>query len=280
MKREKKIEDLFEEESKLQSGMDTYLTNINNISLLTAEQERELAIRIKAGDRDARNQLVEANLRLVVNMARLYNGKGWHIDDLIEEGNLGLIKAADNYNISEGTRFSTYASYWINQAMHRAMINSSKLIRLPAYMVEIICKWRRAIPLLESELHRPPYSEEIARRIGLPRKRMSITLKALNAYKIAPPPDTPDGLGLEGIIADGRDLTPDDVCMEKNNLQKVHEELGHLSERESTVLKLRYGLIDNKEHTLRDVGLTLKITRERVRQISLDAIAKLRVRFD
>lgn len=280
MKRKKTVQEEFESDSKLQSGMDTYLTNINNINLLSAEDERILAERILAGDSNARNELVEANLRLVVNIARMFNGKGWHIEDLIEEGNLGLIKAADNYRVSEGTRFSTYASYWIHQAIHRAMMNSSRLIRLPAYMMEIISKWRRAIPLLEEELHRPPHSEEIARRIGLPRKRMALTLRALDAYKIAPPPETPDGFGLEGIVSDDRGQAPDDVCMVKNNIEKVHEGLNQLTEREAKVLRLRYGLLDNKEHTLRDVGQQLQITRERVRQISLDALEKLRNKFD
>lgn len=266
--------------SKLQSSMDVYLTNINTVDLLTAEEEQELAQRIESGDESARNELVMANLRLVVNIARTFNGRGWHIDDLIEEGNLGLLKAASSYRVSEGTRFSTYASYWIQQAIHRAMINSSKLIRLPAYMVEIISKWRRATTYLEEELRRPPYSEEIARRIGLPRKRLMLTLKALNAYKTTPNPDTTEGLGLDGMVVDERERTPDDIFIEKNTIEKIREELKQLTERESTVLKLRFGLMDGQEYTLREVGHKLKITRERVRQIAIDAIEKLGNKFN
>ncbi|MDO4629612.1 MAG: RNA polymerase sigma factor RpoD/SigA [Planctomycetia bacterium] len=262
-------------DSRQLSVMDRYLCEINDSRLLTAEEEKELALRIEAGDEDARNQLVEANLRLVVNIARIFSGRGWAMEDLIEEGNLGLIRAANNYRLSEGTRFSTYASYWIQQAIHRAIINNSKLIRLPAYMVEIISKWRRATVLLEEELHRPPYSEEIARRIGLPKKRMALTLKALNAYKVAPSPDNADGYGLDATIVDDREQSPDDILMERNLLEKIHEELHKLSERELQVLVLRFGLEDGREHTLTEVGNSLKITRERVRQISIDAIEKL-----
>ncbi|MGN1273531.1 MAG: RNA polymerase sigma factor RpoD/SigA [Thermoguttaceae bacterium] len=269
-----------EANSKLMSGMDMYLSDIHDKELLSAEEERALAERIAAGDEDARNELVQANLRLVANIARSYANKGWHIEDLVEEGNLGLIRAATNYRVNEGTRFSTYASYWINQAIRRAMINSSKLIRLPAYMVEIISKWRRAAVLLEEELHRVPFSEEIARRIGLPRKRLTLTLKALNAYKVAPGPELADGLGLDGTVVDERERTPEDIFIERNTIEKIQEELGKLTEREAMVLRLRYGLVDGQAYTLREVGRKLKITRERVRQISIDAIAKLGNKFE
>lgn len=267
-------------DSKLLSGMDMYLTDIHDKDLLSAEEERALAERIAAGDEEARNELVQANLRLVVNIARAYANRGWHIEDLVEEGNLGLIRAASNYRVNEGTRFSTYASYWINQAIRRAMINSSKLIRLPAYMVEIINKWRRASVILEEELHRPPFSEEIARRIGLPRKRLILTIKALNAYKVAPGPELADGLGLDGTVVDDRERTPEDIFIERNTIEKIQEELEHLTEREAMVLRLRFGLVDGQAYTLRDVGDKLNLTRERVRQISIEAISKLGNKFE
>lgn len=267
-------------ESKLLSGMDMYLNDINGVALLSPEKEQELALRIASGDEEARNELVEANLRLVVNIARDFMGKGWHIDDLVEEGNLGLIKAAESYRANGGSRFCTYASYWIRQSIHRAMVNSSKLIRLPAYMVEIISKWRRASIILEEELHRQPHSEEIARRIGLPKKRLQLTLKALNVYKISTSPENSEGMGLENIVEDSKERSPDDLFLEKNTLEKIHEELDSLTEREARVLKLRFGLEDGQEHTLRDVGFKLNITRERVRQIAIDAIEKLGHKFN
>ncbi len=265
--------------SKQFSGMDCYLKDINCSDLLTHEEEKELALQIEAGNADARNQLVEANLRLVVNIARSFNGRGWAIEDLVEEGNLGLIRAAMNYRLSMGTRFSTYASYWIQQAIHRAIINH-KLIRLPAYMTEIINKWRRASILLEEELHRPPYSEEIARRIGLPQKRLPLIIKALNAYKITSCPDTSDeGAGLESTAVDDRESTPEDVLMERNLLEKMQEERNNLTERERKVLNLRYGLEDGHEYTLTEVGEMMNLTRERVRQIDITARKRLRERL-
>jgi len=267
-------------ESRQLSGMDAYLASINEHPLLTAEEEYAIAQRAELGDEEARNKLVEANLRLVVNIARSHKNKDWIIEDLIEEGNLGLIEASKQYKVNAGTRFSTYASYWIHQAIHRAMVNSSRLIRLPAYMVETISKWRRAEIYLEEELHRPPYSEEIARRIGLHPKRMNSTLLALNACKMAAGQDTSDGLGLEGLIVDERERSPDEIYQEKHDIEKVQEELGKLSEREVEVLSLRYGIVDGQEHTLRDVGHKLNITRERVRQIGIEAIEKLSSKFE
>lgn len=266
-------------EDRRLSGMDAYLASINERPLLTAEEEYEIALRAEQGDEEARNILVESNLRLVVNIARMHRNKDWIIEDLIEEGNLGLIEASKQYKVNAGTRFSTYASYWIHQAIHRAMVNSSRLIRLPAYMVETISKWRRAEIYLEEELHRPPYSEEIARRIGIPLRRMNSTLLALNACKMTAGQETGDGLGLEGLIVDEREHSPDEIYQEKHDMAKVQEELGKLSEREVEVLTLRYGIADGEEHTLRYVGHKLQITRERVRQIGIEAIEKLCNKF-
>lgn len=261
------------------SGMDIYISDIHDTKLLSAEEEHDLARRISEGDEEARNLLVEANLRLVVNIARSFIGRGWTIDDLIEEGNIGLIRAADNYKLSEGTRFSTYASYWIQQAIKRAIINHSKLIRLPAYMVEIISKWRRATVLLEEELHRPPYSEEIARRIGLPKKQMALTLKALCAYRVANVPEGNDGQGLDHTIMDLAP-PPDEILMERNLVEKVHEVLGELTEREANVLKLRFGIEEECAFTLTQVGARMKLTRERVRQISMEVLDKIGSAFN
>src|SRR5499433_4398097 len=152
----------------VQSPLETYLREINETPLLNAEEEKELAYRIEDGDGEARDQMVRANLRLVVNIARGYTGKGLGLQDLIEEGNLGLLRAVEGFDPAMGTRFSTYASYWIKQSIKRALINTAKTIRIPAYMVELLAKWRRATLKLQDELGRTPTHEEIARCLELP----------------------------------------------------------------------------------------------------------------
>ncbi|MCA9237625.1 MAG: sigma-70 family RNA polymerase sigma factor, partial [Planctomycetales bacterium] len=158
--------------SAVQTPLETYLREINETALLTAADERELATRIGEGDLAARDRMVRANLRLVVNIARGYAGKGLALQDLIEEGNLGLLRAVEGFDPAMGTRFSTYASYWIKQSIKRALINTGKTIRIPAYMVELLSKWRRANARLTEELDRTPTPEEIARVLGLPKKKL------------------------------------------------------------------------------------------------------------
>src|SRR5436190_12014421 len=158
----------------VQSPLETYLREINETPLLSAAQEKELAYRIETGDAEARDQMVRANLRLVVNIARGYAGKGLGLQDLIEEGNLGLLRAVEGFDPSMNTRFSTYASYWIKQSIKRAIINTAKTIRLPAYMVELMAKWRRATSKLNDELGRAPTQEEIAKFLGLSKKKLAI----------------------------------------------------------------------------------------------------------
>src|SRR5204863_4956582 len=164
--------------ASVQSPLETYLREINETSLLSAKDEQELAAGIADGDVRARARMVRANLRLVVNIARGYTGKGLGLQDLIEEGNLGLLRAVEGFDPGMGTRFSTYASYWIKQSIKRALINSAKTIRIPAYMVELLSKWRRATIRLSEELGRGPTPEEVARVLGLPRKKLSIIKKA------------------------------------------------------------------------------------------------------
>src|ERR1700683_4046235 len=163
----------------VQSPLETYLREINETALLNAEQEKELAYRIEKGDNEARARMVRANLRLVVNIARSYTGKGLGLQDLIEEGNLGLLRAVEGFDPRMNTRFSTYASYWIKQSIKRALVNTAKTIRIPAYMVELLAKWRRASSKLQEELGRTPTQEEIARSLDLPRKKLNIIQKAI-----------------------------------------------------------------------------------------------------
>src|SRR5467141_437475 len=158
----------------VQSPLETYLREINETALLTADEEKELAYRIATGDHEARDQMVRANLRLVVNIARGYTGKGLALQDLIEEGNLGLLRAVEGFDPTMGTRFSTYASYWIKQSIKRALVNTAKTIRVPAYMVELLSKWRRATAQLTDELGRPPTPEEVAILLEIPKKKLRI----------------------------------------------------------------------------------------------------------
>ena len=175
-----------------QSPLETYLREINETKLLTAEDEQMLARQIALGDAQARDRMVRANLRLVVNIARSYVSKGLALQDLIEEGNLGLLRAVEGFDPDMGTRFSTYASYWIKQSIKRALINSSKTIRIPAYMVELLSKWRRATARLSDELGRTPTQEEIARILGLPKKKLPIIKKAIQVYNATPQSDQSD----------------------------------------------------------------------------------------
>src|SRR5690242_12434856 len=170
----------------VQSPLETYLREINETPLLSADQEKELAYRIEEGDTEARDQMVRANLRLVVNIARGYVGKGLSLQDLIEEGNLGLLRAVEGFDPAVGTRFSTYASYWIKQSIKRALVNTAKPIRIPAYMVELLSKWRRASARLTEELGRTPTPEEIARVLGLAKKKLPIIKKAIKIYNATP----------------------------------------------------------------------------------------------
>jgi len=259
-----------------QSPLETYLREINETSLLTAHDEQELAGRIAAGDVVARDRMVRANLRLVVNIARGYTGKGLGLQDLIEEGNLGLLRAVEGFDPNVGTRFSTYASYWIKQSIKRALINSAKTIRIPAYMVELLSKWRRATSRLTEELGRTPTNEEVARVLGLPKKKLPIIRKAIRISNSTPQSDQTDsGWSLGEMVVDDRLKAPDEELLDHDILRHAMELLGDLEEREATVLKLRFGLGGEEPRTLKEIGTELGLTRERVRQIETEALRRL-----
>jgi RNA polymerase primary sigma factor len=260
----------------VQSPLETYLREINETALLTADEEKELAYKIAVGDTEARDQMVRANLRLVVNIARGYTGKGLALQDLIEEGNLGLLRAVEGFDPTMNTRFSTYASYWIKQSIKRALVNTAKTIRIPAYMVELLSKWRRATNQLQDEYGRPPTHEEIAKFLGLPKKKLNIIKKAIRVYNSAPQTDqTEAGWSIDEMLMDGRSKTPDTEMVETDDLKQVLHLLDKMDPREATVLRMRFGLNDEEPKTLKEIGECLGLTRERVRQIESEALSKL-----
>jgi RNA polymerase primary sigma factor len=260
----------------VQSPLETYLREINETPLLSADEEKQLAYEIAKGDMESRERMVRANLRLVVNIARGYTGKGLALQDLIEEWNLGLLRAVEGFDPTMNTRFSTYASYWIKQSIKRALVNTAKTIRIPAYMVELLAKWRRATNQLQDELGRPPTHEEIAKFLGLPKKKLSIIKKAIRVYNSAPQTDqTEAGWSIDEMLMDGRTKTPDTELVETDDLKQVLVLLDKMDPREATVLRMRFGLNDEEPKTLKEIGECLGLTRERVRQIESEALAKL-----
>ena len=260
----------------VQSPLETYLREINETALLTADQEKTLARRIETGDTEARDQMVRANLRLVVNIARGYTGKGLALQDLIEEGNLGLLRAVEGFDPSMNTRFSTYASYWIKQSIKRAIVNTAKTIRIPAYMSELLTKWRRATNQLADELGRPPTHDEIAKYLGLSKKKLAIIKKAIRVANAGAQSDQFDaGWSIEETLMDSRGDAPDTELGKSDDLKQVLELLDKMDQREATVLRMRFGLNDEEPKTLKEIGERLGLTRERVRQIENEALAKL-----
>ena len=263
-------------ESNLQTPLETYLKEINETNLLTADEEKMLARQIAQGDVRARDRMVRANLRLVVNIARGYTGKGLGLQDLIEEGNLGLLRAVEGFDPEMGTRFSTYASYWIKQSIKRALINSAKTIRIPAYMVELLSKWRRASVRLTDELRRNPTPEEVARMLGLPKRKLPIIKKAIQIYNSTPQTDQSEaGWSLGEMVMDERMRSPDQELLENDVMSHIRQMMGDLDEREAAVLKMRFGLENSETHTLKEIGEKLGLTRERVRQIETEALKRL-----
>ncbi len=260
----------------VQSPLETYLREINETSLLTADQEKSLARLIEKGDNAARDQMVRANLRLVVNIARGYTGKGLVLPDLIEEGNLGLLRAVEGFDPNMNTRFSTYASYWIKQSIKRALVNTAKTIRIPAYMVELLSKWRRATNKLNDELGRPPTPEEVGKLLELPKKKLNIIKKAIRVYNSAPQSDQGDaGWSIDEMLMDSNSKTPDMEMVESDDLKHVMVLLEKMDKREASVLKMRFGIDGDEPKTLKEIGECLGLTRERVRQIESEALAKL-----
>jgi len=267
--------------SAVQNPLETYLRDINATSLLSAEEERRLAVAIGKGDAQARDHMVRANLRLVVNIARGYGNRGLPLPDLIEEGNLGLLRAVEGFDPTMGTRFSTYASYWIKQSIKRALINSGKTIRIPAYMVELLSKWRRATARLSDSLGRTPTPEEVARMLGLARKKLPIIKKAIHVHQNAPQTEQADGgWSLGELVRDEAARCPAEVLLDEDTLRHVMARIDQLDERAAKIIRLRFGLGGGEPMTLKEIGAVLGLTRERVRQIESETLANLALAID
>jgi len=260
------------------SHLQIYLQDINATPLLSAQEERDLAGQVAEGDQYAREHMVKANLRLVVNIARGYMGKGLSLEDLIEEGNLGLLRAVEGFDGGMQTRFSTYASYWIKQSIRRAVMNNGKPIRLPAYMVTLLAKWKRASAGLAERLGRPPTPEEVGKALRLSKKKVGIVAKAITVNNLTPHNEGPadeDGFALDAMLTDDRLRAPDDLLIEADDLDRILGRLAQLDDREATVIRMRFGLDDYAPMTLREAGENLGLTRERVRQLENQALVKL-----
>ena len=267
--------------STVQNPLETYLRDINATSLLTAEDERRLAGAIARGDAAARDHMVRANLRLVVNIARGYGNRGLPLPDLIEEGNLGLLRAVEGFDPTMGTRFSTYASYWIKQSIKRALINSGKTIRIPAYMVELLSKWRRATARLNESLGRSPTPEEVARMLGLARKKLPIIKKAIHVQQNAPQTEQAEGgWSLGELIRDDNARCPAEVLLDDDTMRHVLRRIDDLDERAARIIRMRFGLGGAEPMTLKEIGAVLGLTRERVRQIEAETLAGLAMAID
>ena len=262
----------------VQSGLQLYLRQINTSPLLSADEEKQLGRRILVdNDPEARERMVRSNLRLVVNIAKNYVGRGMSLPDLIEEGNIGLLKAVEGFDPENGCRFSTYASWWIKQAIKRALINSVQPIHIPAYMVEMMTKFKQAMRGLEDHLGRMPSIEELSEHMKMPAKKLRIIKKAVKAYNSPTQSGSADGeLTINELVADTNNPPPDQQVCDSEELKQLAELLEGIGEREAGILKLRYGLDGEDPMTLKEIGERIGLTRERVRQIEHETLLKLR----
>ena len=264
-------------EYSLDDPVRMYLKEIGQVRLLSAEEEVELAKRVAEGDQYAKNKLTEANLRLVVSIAKKYSGRGLHILDLIQEGNTGLIRAVDKFDWTKGNKFSTYATWWIRQAITRAIADQARTIRVPVHMVEVINKATRCNRKLVQELGREPTVEEIAAELGLPvEKIIEANRTAADTLSLDTPVGDEEDTSIGSFVEDERTPGPADATSNALLAEALKEILDTLTEREADVLKMRFGMYDGRTHTLEEVGQIFGVTRERIRQIENKAIRKLR----
>ncbi len=254
-----------------------YLKEIGQVNLLTQEQEQDLAQLVEQGDEDAKNQMIEANLRLVVAVAKRYVGRGMHFLDLIQEGNMGLLKAVEKFDFRKGYKFSTYATWWIRQSITRAIADQARTIRIPVHMVETINKVVRASHLLVQELGREPSALEIADYLELPLSKVEEIMKmSQEPISLETPVGEEDDSHLGDFIQDSEVSQPMEAATANSLREQLEKALASLTPREEKVLRLRFGFEDGKTHTLEEVGKVFNVTRERVRQIESKALRRLR----
>lgn len=259
-----------------------YLREIGKIPLLSAEEELELANRVVAGDKDAKDKMAEANMRLVVSIAKRYVGRGLDLLDLIQEGNTGLLRAVEKFDPGKGFKFSTYATWWIRQAITRAIADQARTIRIPVHMVETINKLLRTQRRLTQELNREPTNEEIAAAMEIEVDKVEHIMKIkqdISSLDASIRDDEEESV-LADFIEDEDTISPEESATNQLLKEQVKGMLGALTEREQKILKLRFGLEDGKQHTLEEVGQEFSVTRERIRQIEAKALAKLRKHKD
>ena len=264
-------------EYNLDDPVRMYLKEIGQVRLLSAEEEVELAKRVAEGDKVAKDKLTEANLRLVVSIAKKYSGRGLHILDLIQEGNTGLIRAVDKFDWTKGNKFSTYATWWIRQAITRAIADQARTIRVPVHMVEVINKATRCNRKLVQELGREPTMEEIARELNLPvEKIIEANRTAADTLSLDTPVGDEEDTTIGSFVEDDNTPGPADATSNALLAEALSEILSTLTDREADVLRMRFGMFDGRTHTLEEVGQIFGVTRERIRQIENKAIRKLR----
>jgi RNA polymerase primary sigma factor len=257
--------------------LETYLQEINEVPLLSAEQERALGHRIHSGDREAREHLIRANLRLVVSIAKNYAERGLGLQDLIAEGNIGLMKAAEKFDPAAGCRFSTYGTWWIKQSIRRALTNTVKSVRVPGYMSEMLTKWKTVSHELAYLLGRTPTVEEVAQELGIPQESWMLLKRTIESSATGTELSLDVLTSAQETVEDTRSEDPEEAISKNDLLAKLVELLDRIDEREALILRLRYGLgtPGGESMTLKEIGKVVGLTRERVRQIEQEALRKL-----
>ncbi|MBI1325926.1 sigma-70 family RNA polymerase sigma factor [bacterium] len=260
------------------SLVNLYLREIRDAPLLSSSDERRLARLVADGDPEARDLMIRSNLRLVVNVSRHYLGRGLGIEDLIEEGNLGLMRAVESYDPDAATRFSTYAVYWIKQSMRRAIMNQARAVRLPAYLVNLLAKWHRASACLTERLERVPTDDEVAAALKLTKRKHKLALWALEVARAMPggqESSTASEFALEEMVSDSRSRSVEDQVHHSDCLQRIFRGIDLLDPLEARVVRLRFGLTGAPAMSLQEVAEVMGITRERVRHVERRALARL-----